>query len=184
MRLGPAVDLSVFTEAELSALRLDGDGFALGRSVVPTDVPVDAAIRAAALSPAVARYGLVVDGLAAAWVHGAVPALPEPLALAVDVRDGVRTRTIRPAPREARFEPGDVLVLGGVRVAAPFRAAFDLARLDDRFTGDVVEVVRALLAVAGLDAPAAAATAIAMRPCPHKNRAVDRLLGLAALSPR
>lgn len=183
VRLPSTLDTSLFHEAELAALRLDGDGYPLGRSLVPLDVPVDAAVRAAALSPAVARYGLVVDSWAAAWVHGARVALPDPLTLAVDVRDGVRTRTVRPAPREARFRPGDVTLLGGVRVVSVFRAAFDLTRLADHFDGEVVEVVRGLLRIAGLDAPSAAAAAVATSPCPHKHRAIDRLLAIRGLQP-
>ena len=178
MRLTDTVDSSDFPEAELCALRLDGDAHALGLALVPVDVPVGAAVRAASLRPAVARHRLVVDSWAAAWVHGAWHRLPDPLTLAVDLRDGRRTRSVRPAPREAWFEPEEIVVLGGVRVASPFKTAFDLARLSERFEGDVVAVVRSLLDLAGLDAPAAATAAVAAAPSPHKNRAFTRLLAL------
>jgi hypothetical protein len=88
-----------FAEAERSALRLDGDCLPLGLTVVPVDVPVDAAVRAASLAGAVARHDLVVELLGAAWVHGAVADLPRPLPLALDVRASPRTKTLLPAPR-------------------------------------------------------------------------------------
>lgn len=178
VRLTATVDETDFPVAELCALRLDGDAFALGRALVPVDVPLDAAVRAASLRPAVARHRLVVDSWAAAWVHGAWHRLPDPLTLAVDLRDGRRTRSLRPAPREAWFETEEVVVLGGVRVASPFKTAFDLARLTDRFEGDVVTVARRLLRIAGLDAPSAATAAVAAPQAPHKARAFTRLLAL------
>ncbi len=52
MRLPPVLPPPLFPEAELSALMLDGDAFRLGDAVVPTDVPVGAAVRAASIAPA------------------------------------------------------------------------------------------------------------------------------------
>ncbi|MDQ1512733.1 MAG: hypothetical protein QOC59_575, partial [Microbacteriaceae bacterium] len=70
MRLPILLDSGLFPDAELSALRLDGDCFPVGSAAVPADSAVDAAVRAAVLAREAARYGLVAADRAAAWVHG------------------------------------------------------------------------------------------------------------------
>jgi hypothetical protein len=177
VRLAPALDTGLFSEAERSALRLDGECVPLGLTVIPVDVPVDATVRAASLSAAVARYDLVVDLRTAAWVHGALPSLPRSLTLAVDIDRARRTKLIRPAPREARFRADDVARLGGVLVTTPLKTAFDLLRLEDG--ADTAAVALLLLRGEGVEPVIAAALAQLQPGCPHKQRGIDRLAGLS-----
>jgi hypothetical protein len=178
VRLAPALDHDDFPEAERSVLLLDGECRPLGLTVVPLDEPDGPGIRAASLAAATARYDLVVERETAAWVHGVVPDLPRPLTLAVDVGRSRRTKLVTPPPREARFRPDDLVLLGGVRVTTPLRTAFDLVRLDP---GEAAaSIAAALLAVAGL-APAVAAALAQLHPgSPGKQQAIDRLAALPA----
>ncbi|GAA4743666.1 hypothetical protein GCM10025783_14080 [Amnibacterium soli] len=178
MRLAPALDPGSFPEAERSVLLLDGEAVPLGLTVIPVDVPVGPAVRAASLAAAVARFDLVVDLRTAAWVHGAVPALPRPLTLAVDVSRSRRTKLVVPPPREARFRHDDLLRLGGVLVTTPLKTAFDLLRLDDDADPALDALAAALLREAGLTAAVAAALAHLQPGCPHKQRGIDRLAAL------
>jgi hypothetical protein len=178
MRLAPTIDPTEFAEAERSALRLDGDCLQLGLTVVPVDVPVGPAVRAASLAGAVSRYDLVVELLGAAWVHGAVEVLPWPLPLAIDVRTTRRTRSVLPPPREARFGVDDAPRLGGVRVTTPLKTAFDLLRLPHAPSEAATTAAAALLRIEGLRPPIAAALAQLQPPCPHKQRGIDRLAAL------
>ena len=98
----------LFSPAERSALRLDGECMPLGVSDVPVDVPIDRTVRAASLAPAVRRHDLVVELRTAAWVHGAHPVLELPLALALDVATTARTKLLSPPPRQVRFRPDDL----------------------------------------------------------------------------
>ncbi|GAA2753090.1 hypothetical protein [Amnibacterium kyonggiense] len=176
MPASPVLDLDLLSPAERSVLRLDGDSVPLGLTDVPLGVPVGPAVRAASLAPATARYDLVVELRGAAWVHGVVPALPDPLTLAVDLlRTGRRSMPIRP-PREVRFRPDDTVRLGGVLVTTPLRTAFDLVRLEPEGAGD--EVATALLRLAELTPPIAAALAQLHIRCPNKERAIERLAAL------
>ena len=177
----PAViDADGFSTAERCALRLDGDCFDLGLTVASVGGWIDAAARAASLRSAVARHGLVVGTWTAAWVHGAWPALPNPLRLGVDRRDGRRTRALAVPPREAVFAEGDVLTLDGVRVTSPLKTAFDLLRLHDRDDPRTERVARDLLALSGLAAEQAAAIAAAG---PRSNGKRDVVARIRALCP-
>ncbi|MBW4041443.1 MAG: hypothetical protein HIU86_04865 [Acidobacteria bacterium] len=176
MRLPPVLDPELFSPAERSVLRLDGECVPLGLSAVPVDVPVDRVVRAASLASAVRRHGLVVDLRTAAWVHGAAPVLPQPLTLAIDVVSARRTKLVHPAPREVRFRPDDLERLGGVLVTTPLKTAFDLLRL--AVDEDAETIATRLLRVAGLSSPIAAALAQLQPGCPHKQRGIDRLATL------
>jgi hypothetical protein len=178
VRLGPTLDIDQFPEAERSALRLDGECLPLGLTVVPVDVPVSPAVRAASLLSAVARYDLVVDLLTAAWVHGAVAVLPRPLTLAIDVERSRRTKLLSPAPRQAHFREDDLRRLGGAVVTAPLKTAFDLLRLDEGEHEDIDRVASTLLRTAGVTPAIAAALAQLQPGCPRKQRGIDRLAAL------
>jgi hypothetical protein len=176
VRTLPTLDPDQFSEAERSVLRLDGECVPVGLTVVPADVPMGPEVRAASLSAAVARYDLVVDLRTAAWVHGAVPQLPRPLTLAVDVSRARRTKLVAPAPREAVFRPDDLVRLGGVLVTTPLKTAFDLLRLGP---AEAVEGVAVTLLRSARLSPAVAAALAQLQPgCPHKQRGIDRLAAL------
>ena len=177
MRLAAALDPDLFPVTERSALLLDGDCRPLGLTVVPVDVPDAPAVRAASLSGATARHDLVVELRTAAWVHGAVAVLPDPLTLAVDVKRSRRTKLHSPAPREAHFREQDTDRLGGVLVTSPLKTAYDLLRLDEG--AQVEEIAALLLRIAGLAPAIAAALAQLQLGAPHKQRGIDRLAALS-----
>ena len=180
VRLAATLTPATFHQAELSALRLDGDSYRLGEVDVLVDEPLHPALRAATLAPAAERHDLVAAGWTAAWIHGAWPALRRPLTLCIDLSAARRTRMLAEAPREVRFRPGDVARLDGVRVTTPLRTALDLARLEEAFIGAPVEAAIALLERAQLT-PDDAATLVFTGPrTPYKRRCVDRLRALAA----
>jgi hypothetical protein len=177
VRLPAVLDPDLFSPAERAVLRLDRDCVALGLSDVPVDVPLDRTVRAASLAPAVRRHDLVVELRTAAWVHGAVPVLPQPLTLAIDVASARRTKLVSPAPREVRFRADDLERLGGVLVTAPLRTAFDLLRIG--LDPEAEPIAVRLLGVAGLSPAIAAALAQLQPGSPHKQRGIDRLAALA-----
>lgn len=177
VRLPAVLTPTLFPEAELSALALDGDVFRLGDAVVPVDVPVGAAVRAASLAPAAGRYGLVAERWTAAWVHGVVPAAPRPHQLCTDLGNGGRTRMLA-GIREVLLGPRDVLELDGQRVTTPLRTACDLARLEPP-SAALDDALRALIALAGLTPREAAAMLIAGPQTPSKREGVERLRALA-----
>jgi hypothetical protein len=178
VRLAPALDPGLFSEAERSALLLDGECRPLGLTIVPVDVPDGPVVRAASLSGGTARHDLVVELRTAAWVHGAIPAMPHPLTLAVDVRRSPRTKRYSPAPREARFRAEDTERLGGVLVTTPLKTAYDLLRLDGSADAEVEAIAARLLQIAGLSPLIAAALAQLQLGAPHKQRGIDRLAAL------
>jgi hypothetical protein len=177
VRLPAVLTPPLFAEAELSALALDGDAFRLGDAVVPTDVPVGAAVRAATIAPAARRYGLVAERWTAAWVHGVVPTPPRPHQLCLDVSATGRTRMLA-GVREVLLQPRDVLAVHGLRVTTPLRTACDLARLEPPSTA-LDHALGALIALAGLTPREAAAMLIAGPQTPNKREGVDRLRALA-----
>lgn len=176
MRSSPVLDLEHLSPTERSVLRLDGEIVPLGLTDVPVGVPLVPAVRAASLVPATEAHDLVLELRTAAWVHGAVEALPQPLALAVDVARVGRVKLGTPAPREVRFRAADLVRLGGVLVTTPLRTAFDLVRLEPGADSDAI--ASALLRGDGLTPPIAAALAHLHLPCANKERAIRRLAAL------
>jgi hypothetical protein len=170
------LDLETFPPTERSVLRLDGESLPLGLTDVPVGVPVGPAVRAASLTPATRRHDLVVELRSAGWVHGVVTTLPDPLTLAVDIVRTGRRKLPAPPPREVRFRAADLERLGGVLVTTPLRTAFDLVRLDPGADSDAL--ASALLRLAGLAPPIAAALAQLFVRCPNKERAIERLAAL------
>ena len=176
VRLPQVLDPELFSPAERSALRLDGECVPVGLSDVPVDVPLGAVVRAASLAPAVRRHDLVIELRTAAWVHGTVHDLPQPLTLAVDLSTARRTKQVRPTPREVRFRPDDLERIGGVLVTTPLKTAFDLLRL--AVDPEAEPIAALLLRGAGLSPAIAAALAQLQPGCPHKQRGIDRLAAL------
>jgi hypothetical protein len=175
VHLPALLDTALFAEAELAALRLDGDCLPLGPALVALDEPIDAALRAAVLAPEAARYDLVAADRLAAWVHGAGDLPAPPFRFTIDRNDGVRTRVLATPPREVLLSPGDVVLLAGLRVTTPLRTALDLARLEDVFGESERLSVLALLALADVH-PRDAADLLEVAPIlPGKRRGIDRL---------
>jgi hypothetical protein len=176
VRLPAVLTPTLFPEAELSALTLDGDAFRLGDAVVPIDVPVTAAVRAQTIAPAARQYGLVAERWTAAWVHGAAATAPRPHQLCNDVARNGRTRMVV-GLREVLFLEDEVVLLGGVPVTAPLRTASDLARLEPQ-SAALQPAIAALLELAGATAAEAAARLAAAPRSPFKRRGVRRLKAL------
>jgi hypothetical protein len=181
VRLPPVLTPTLFPEAELSALTLDGDAFRLGDAVVPTDVPVTAVIRARSIAPAAGRYGLVAERWTAAWVHGAAASAPRPHQLCNDVGSNGRTRMVV-GLREVVLQPDEVMVLAGLAVTTPLRTAVDLARLEPPSPALEPTIVR-LLELAGATGTEAAAYLAAAPRSPFKRRGVRRLQALLPADP-
>jgi hypothetical protein len=133
-----------FPLAELGALRLDGDVYALADGFCILGQPEDPALRARAVLGA--RSGRLIAELGtAAWIWGASPTMPLLHELCADhaLRSRPADRTAV-SVREVRFDPSDVVSLDGARVTTPLRTAVDLARFRPEFTDADADVVREL----------------------------------------
>jgi hypothetical protein len=177
VRLPAVLTTTLFPEAELSALTLDGEAFRLGDAVVPTDVPESAALRAESIARAARRYGLVAERWTAAWVHGLTTTAPRPHQLCNDIGRAGRTRMVV-GLREVLFQPGDLVLLAGLAVTTPLRTATDLARLEAS-TPALGAVLTGLLELAGTTPDEAARLLAAAPRSPYKRRGLERLAGLA-----
>ena len=133
-----------FPLAELGALRLDGDVYALGDGFCSLDEPEDPTLRARAVLGS--RSGRLIAELGtAAWIWGASPTMPLAHELCADhaLRSRPAARSAL-AVREVRFDPSDVASLDGLRVTIPLRTAVDLARFRAEFTDADAYVTREL----------------------------------------
>ncbi|MCS5496877.1 hypothetical protein NY547_06465 [Cnuibacter physcomitrellae] len=166
--------------AELMAARIDGDVRSIGSSHLPTDVPSTPELRAAALGLIVPR-GVVVEGRAAAWVHGVLPA---PSCIVAG-----RPVSIRPTRgpsslviRQVTYPDDDVTHVGTTAVTSAVRTALDLARQESAFDLRLATSVATLLSRAGID-PARARTAVSGRTgMPYRLLVLDRLTAVERLA--
>ena len=133
-----------FPLAELGALRLDGDVYALADGFCVLDEPESPTLRARAVLGS--RSGRLIAELGtAAWIWGASPTMPLSHELCAD--HALRSRPAARAAlavREVRFDPSDVASLDGLRVTIPLRTAVDLARFRPEFTETEAQLVREL----------------------------------------
>jgi hypothetical protein len=162
--------------AELSAARLDGHLVELGDAYIPADAVETTALRAGSLRGILGET-LAATHLSAAWIHGALhePPARHTVQRAVSRRlHHVMGRRI--VYRDLAVDPGDLLVIGGVRVTSPERTLADLARVVD----DEHATAARLLAEAfpGL-ADDALAWMGARGRMPHKRSGMAFLRGLA-----
>jgi hypothetical protein len=169
--LSPLLDDRSLPDAELQAMRLDGQLYRLGDAWLPSDAVETPAVRAAAVLSGRSRR-LVAELRTAAWVWGAVPAMPRPLELCADVRARARVRPGAEAVvRELVLDDGDVVRLDGLGVTSPLRTAVDLARARD----DDAKVVRRLAAIGGFALDDAIRLVTGRRALPGKREAITRL---------
>ena len=133
-----------FPEAELAALRLDGELYPLGDGFCALGEPEGPALRARSVLNG--RSGRLIAELGtAAWIWGASPTMPLVHELCADHALRSRPASRRAvAVREVRFDPSDIGTLDGVRVTIPLRTAVDLARFRSEFTAEDEDVVRGL----------------------------------------
>jgi len=173
MRL-PAVltrlDLPV---AELSALRLDGEAFALDEAVIAVDEPELAVNRALALA-GVLDERMTAELDTALWVWGCLADAP-PVHTASIRRDarGRLLSTTRIALRETTVPDEHLVDFGGVRVASRARTAVDVALLEEVSSGRLAAATQLMGAPGVRDG--ALALAVGLGHTPGKRRALERL---------
>ncbi|HEY0375299.1 MAG TPA: hypothetical protein VGC94_10915 [Amnibacterium sp.] len=172
MRLPSVLDASHLPLAERCAVRLDGDGFVLGDGLIAADEPDGPAQRASSVAADARRYGLVLGGWTAAWVHGATERLRRPLDLQTDRDGGARTKLL--PVREVAFGRRDVAAVGAVKVTTPLRTAVDLARLEAGLSDETRAALAHLVALSGLTWAQAVASLAATQKSPGKQRALAR----------
>jgi hypothetical protein len=166
--------------AELAALRLDGELFALGDGFCPFDRLDSPALRAASVC-AGRPARLIAELGTAAWIWGARTALPRRREFGVDI--GARARPSRSpelAVREVVLDPDDTVELGGGRVTTPLRTVVDLARTLDRVGPDDADAMRALARLGGFGLDACTALMNRRRNLAGKRRALERLAAILA----
>lgn len=173
MRLPSVLDATDLPLAEGCAVRLDGDGFVLGDGIIAADEPDGPTQRAASVAVDARRYGFVLGGWTAAWVHGATDRLRRPLDLQTDSDGGPRTKLL--PVRQVALGARDVCELAGVRVTSPLRTALDLARLEIRLTDESRSAIASLVRSSGLTWPQAVAALAAAPTAPGKRRALARV---------
>jgi hypothetical protein len=163
--------------AELHAMRLDGEIFALADAWCPIDVAETPEVRARAAMTGRSER-LVAARRTAAWIWGVIPLLPRPLELCADVRARARLGPGTDAVvHEYVLGEHDVARLAGVAVTTPLRTLLDLAR-----TGvDDIELLRGLADAGGVSVEAALG-ALEGRALPGRRAARAALE--RALSPR
>jgi hypothetical protein len=119
--------------AELAAARLDGELFAVDEVWICADEPDGRELRAAALAALLPTSGatahLVMMGLTAAWLHGAIDAPPWRHEVCMRLVERARLHLPRRFMLHERSLAGaDECRVGPLRVTTPVRTAFDLAR--------------------------------------------------------
>lgn len=131
-----------FSDAELSALRLDGDAFAVHGSTLSLDSP-DVLSTRVSLARGDAPKRMVVDRLSAAWVWGATEVRPQPAMICADLRERTSKQLGEWAPHKTyRFVDGDVWATDGGPVLSPWRTLLHVLRFD---SAEHPEVLSALV---------------------------------------
>ena len=173
MRYSPVLTRLDFPVAELSALRLDGEAFALDEAVIAVDEPELAVNRAAALA-GLFTARMVAELDTALWVYGCLSR--PPLVHTGSIRRDARGRllsTMRVSLRETTVPDEECVTLAGIRLTSRARTAVDVALLDT-VPAEREEAVRELLR-----SPAVAAEAVTIAlqlgHTPGKLRATSRL---------
>ncbi|MCU1437668.1 MAG: hypothetical protein JWP66_755 [Naasia sp.] len=148
MRLSDLLSADLLPDAELAAMRLDGEVYRIGPGWRPVDLPETADARARALAAALGP-GLVADRLTAAWLHGAADGLPAPLTACVPMSARGAAQRNGVDVRELRLQDGELDEVAGLRVTDAARTAVDLLR--GRWGPGEREAARRLVADVGAD---------------------------------
>jgi hypothetical protein len=170
-------------EAELLALRLDGELFGLESGFCPVDEIVQPVHRAI-----VATVGLpprlIPEQLTAAWIWGALDRIPARAQFCVrlDARASHPTSTLLQL-REVVIDPIDLIELQHIVVTAPFRTAVDLARFSPSWGASESRIVARLMSIGGFNAERVHAHLDARNKLPSKRRAHERIRGLESIYP-
>jgi hypothetical protein len=175
MRYSPVLTRLDFPVAELSALRLDGEAFALDEAVIAVDEPELAVNRAAALA-GLFTPRMVAELDTALWVYGCLDR--PPVVHTGSIRRDARGRllsTTRVSLRETTVADEELVALAGIRLTSQARTAVDVALLDE-VSPEREAAVRALCRSADVAAEAVT-IALQLGHTPGKLRALERLRG-------
>lgn len=171
MRLSPVLASSDLSDAELQALRLDGEVYGLaGAYCLIGELETPRHRAHAVLGGRSDR--LIAELGTAAWIWGAAPESPR---LEFAVAPEARARLApggHVSVREIVYADGDVTQLDGCRVTTPLRTAVDLARFTEPFASDTVT---RLAAIAGFALDDCLALLQSRSGIPSKRRAARNL---------
>ncbi|MFC4244571.1 hypothetical protein ACFOYW_14450 [Gryllotalpicola reticulitermitis] len=164
--------------AELSALRLDGEAFALDEAVIAVDEPELAENRALALA-GVLDERMTAELDTALWVYGCLDGPPRVHTASIGkIARGRLLSTTRVSLRETTVPDDELVQLGGIRVTGRARTLVDVALLESVST---TRVVAAQLLCRSPDVvPAALTIAVHLGRTPGKLRALERIREWAA----
>lgn len=162
-------------EAELCALRLDGEVYRIDECFSPIDVvesPISRAHALAWITPA--RF--IAEQRTAAWLHGALGLPPAVHQFCVAARARAKpSQGRRMRVREVEIDDSEIQSFGGIRVTTPLRTTVDLARFSRVFGAEEKRVVTALLAIDGLGTDECRAALNLRRNLPGKRLALRRI---------
>jgi hypothetical protein len=163
--------------AELTAMRLDGDLFAVDDAFSPIDEFESPALRAAAIGRGL-NERLIAERWTAAWVLGACPP-PARHTFCTRIEARVAHPTaLQGGVREVAIEDDECLSIGPLMVTTPLRTIGDLVRFDHDTSdaGRVPAAVTALLEIGTLTVAECIASLERRPHLPFKRRAVQLLL--------
>jgi hypothetical protein len=164
-----------FSEAELSALVLDGALYRVGDCYCVIDQLPSAALRAQSLALVLPRR-LIAERMTAAWVWGAIQDPPVSHQVCVDIRSRVRPPGARRlVVREVVIADTETADFTDIRVTTPLRTVIDLARSPTEFGEAESEAIAALIHNGNLDIATCAAAVEQRRNLPNKKIAIARL---------
>jgi hypothetical protein len=169
----PLADLS---PSELRAMTLDGEVWALGRQHIPISTPLDFASRLSAATP-LFTDGLVVVGLAAAWVWGCMTEAP--IRWEVARADGSRVGIAIPTDvriRDLIWGDRDIVHTRTGMVSSVVRTVLDLARYESGLPESrILEILRNFELTQNGALNRARSRLNESAHLPYKDRAISRL---------
>lgn len=161
-------------EAELRAALLDGDVVRVGSAFAPIDLPDSVEQRARAVGLVLPRR-LIADRCTAAWVHGAIPVLPQRLEACARSDERASALLLSDASvREVIIDDREVLDIDGVRITRPLRTVLDLVRSPE-FDDVLASIARAVSTHCGVALTECVAELHRRRHLPKKSQAIARL---------
>ena len=178
-KLAAILSTPEFAEAELAAMRLDGEVFRVDQCASPIDEVSSPALRAAALALHLPAR-LIVEQRSAAWVWGAIATPPIRHEVCADI--GARTRPPewrRLAIREVVIGADDVIELDGLKVTNPMRTATDIVRFSTDFGPGDADIVDTLMRDWGFGVHDCQASLSTRKNLPNRHIAMTRLRQLA-----
>ncbi|MBX3093262.1 MAG: hypothetical protein KF680_01780 [Cryobacterium sp.] len=173
-RLPDMLSVAELPETELCTALLDGEVVRVGPGFAPIDLPDSVEQRARALGLVLPRR-LIADRRTAAWVHGAIRALPRRLEACARADERASSLLLSDASvREVIIDDRELLDLDGVRVTQPLRTVLDLVRSPE-FDDALAAVARAVSAHCGVTLSECLAELRRRRHLPKKSEAIARL---------